>query len=103
MTGELASFADLLERERIAAIAADTVGLLAIQEQKQLLVGKLVGCDVSPQDASALRSKARANIALLRHLVNTLRGMLQIEDAGYTANGGRQSTAPAAMQVRSRL
>jgi len=89
MTELVAEFAKVLESEREFALRADVDGLSAIQEEKRVLLERLLESGVSPEETSHLREKAFANVQLIRHLVVCLQGLSAPASPTYTAGGGR--------------
>jgi hypothetical protein len=77
-----------LEREHAAAVRADFDALLAVQEDKRALVPSMRQAMLSDEAVEALAAQARANIALMRHLVQCLQGAMGMSSAStYTARG----------------
>ena len=70
------AFAELLERERHAALHAKLDVLTEVQTQKRALLSEMQGLELESSDAGALIERAQENIGLIRHLVVCLRGCL---------------------------
>lgn len=95
MRSEAKEFAVLLDRERDAARKADIDTLLSLQEQKRAVMDQLRALSASPDEIDFLAQSAKANIVLIRYLVQCLRGVVEGGDESvYTASGARLS-APA--------
>ena len=85
------AFAQLLVREREAVRRADLDTLLSLQEDKRVLLGELRDAGASDEEVAELRSRAQANLVLLKHLVACLRGCLGIvEGPTYSPRGQMQ-------------
>ena len=103
MTPEARKLADILERERAAARRADIDALVALQADKREALAALVSEELSEEEHGALATAVRANISLIRHLVQCLEGMAGGgAQNGYNASGERTSVAPAGA-LRGRL
>lgn len=88
MTGELDEFSRLLQQENRALREADVGRLVELQQQKRAALDAMKdrGVDVPDEVAEA----ARCNVALMRHLVQCLRGMsAQDPEVTYNAAGQR--------------
>ena len=80
----------VLERERTAAVTADVDALAQIQMEKRAALDALLQeGDVSEEEMNVLRSRALANVQLIRHLTVCLQGMVSPPAATYTAGGAR--------------
>jgi hypothetical protein len=90
MEDVVTEFAKVLETERQIALRADVDALGAIQEEKRVLLDKLLASGAPEAETENLRKKALANVQLIRHLVACLQG-LSTPPGGptYTAGGGR--------------
>ena len=86
-------FAKVLEAERCLAIRADVDALGAIQEEKRVLLDKLLVSGAPPAETEKLRKKAFANVQLIRHLVACLQGLSSPSSPTYNAGGGRPEGA----------
>jgi hypothetical protein len=83
--------ASVLERERKAAISADVDALSMLQDEKRLAMAALASDETSDDELGTLRSRAMANVQLIRHMAMCLQGMLAPTGATYTAGGARPS------------
>ena len=72
-----AALANVLERERVAAIAADVDALTALQEEKRSCLVVLKSSEPPPEEMGPLVERAQANIRLIRLLVQCLRGAVE--------------------------
>lgn len=82
----------LLDQERNATVRADVDALIALQHQKRAALESLHGKSIRDELLNELTRKAQSNIALMRHLVQCLRGPTVHSEAElYTASGGRAS------------
>lgn len=79
----------VLEREREAAISADVDTLSRIQDEKRSALSALASDEASDDELASLRTRAMANVQLIRHLTMCLQGMLAPAGATYTAVGAR--------------
>jgi len=83
-------FSSVLEREREAAVAADVDALALLQEEKRAALTELHGDEELTEDEMAsLRSRAMANVQLIRHLTVCLQGMVAPQPPTYNAGGAR--------------
>src|SRR5687767_9248515 len=83
------SLSSVLERERQAALAADVDALAQLQEEKRLALTALGAEEVSDDEIGSLRTRAMANVQLIRHLTVLLQGMVAPQAPTYTAGGAR--------------
>ncbi len=82
----------LLDQERNATVRADVDALIVLQHQKRTALDSILGKSIRDELLDELSRKAQSNIALMRHLVQCLRGPIAHSDAElYTASGGRAS------------
>jgi hypothetical protein len=79
----------VLERERKAAISADIDALSQLQHEKRLAMAAMANDETSEDELGSLRSRAMANVQLIRHLTMCLQGMLAPQGSTYTAGGAR--------------
>jgi len=87
--GLLAELRELLEAERQAALRADVDGLLALQESKRVALAALDTRSLPAEELDPLSRRARSNVALMRHLVDCLRGLASTQTNGtYAPDGG---------------
>jgi hypothetical protein len=89
----VAEFTKVLDAERAFALKADVDGLGAIQDEKRVLLAKLLASGVSEADTAPLRERAMANVQLIRHLVACLQGISQPAGPTYDSGGGRSTRA----------
>lgn len=85
----VAEFAKVLDVERALALKADVDGLGSIQEEKRVLLDKLLASGASEAETAPLRERVMANVQLIRHLVACLQGICAPAGPTYTAGGGR--------------
>lgn len=94
MENVVAEFTKVLDAERAIALRADVDALGAIQQEKRVLLDKLLAANVPAPECDALRKKALANIQLIRHLVACLQGLSSPSDSPtYNAGGARPESA----------
>jgi hypothetical protein len=94
MAQAVAALANVLERERQAAIAADVDALTELQDEKRACVAQLRSTEPDPTTMGPLVDRAQANIRLIRLLVQCLRGTVEPEGTPvYSATGERQPLA----------
>lgn len=89
MAALIAEFDKVLDDERALALRADVDGLASIQEEKRVVLARLIDSGVSASETSPLREKALANVQLIRHLVACLQGLSASTGPTYDASGGR--------------
>ena len=75
------AFEQLLDEELEAALRADVDALIELQEPKRVALEALRAAPVEEESLEALRESARANVRLIRHLSECLRGLA---DGGNT-------------------
>ncbi|MCA9609518.1 MAG: hypothetical protein KC619_28160 [Myxococcales bacterium] len=91
MTELLTALAELLRREREAALAGDLEALEELQSEKREAVDALL--EAAPDDPDAIEAlavDARANVVLIRQLVGIHRALAGLEPSGYGADGRSQ-------------
>jgi hypothetical protein len=79
--------ADVLDREKRAAANADVDALLELQSEKRAALDRLYASAPSADVLEPLRKAAQGNVALIRHLVVCLRGVVGGEGAVYGPSG----------------
>lgn len=77
----------VLDREKHAAAHADVESLLSIQTEKRAALDRLRACAPPAEVLASLQDKARGNVALIRHLVLCLRGVVGGDAAVYGPSG----------------
>ena len=88
------AFAEILDREHDAARRADVGSLLELQDAKREAMKRLRSESLSATEHDSLARHARANIAVIRHLVACMRGLASIGAADtYTPTGQRSEAA----------
>jgi hypothetical protein len=87
---EVHALAELLDRERVAAAHADVDTLSQLQDLKRAALERLRRSGAPASVVAPLAAQARANLALMRHLVHCLRGLAGEEGALYTPSGAAQ-------------
>jgi hypothetical protein len=87
----VAEFSKVLDAERAFALKADVDGLGSIQEEKRVLLQKLLASGATAAETGPLRERAMANVQLIRHLVACLQGISQPAGPTYDS-GGERST-----------
>lgn len=83
------AFAQILERENLAARKADVDALVSLQDEKRALMSRLEQSETPEGVLAELRARAHHNIQLMRHLTQCLQGMLAPQGATYNAGGSR--------------
>lgn len=84
----------LLDAEREAALRADVEGLVALQESKRLALERLAGTKLAAAVADPMGRRARSNLALMRHLVDCLRGVTGTQHNGTYSPDGALAPRP---------
>jgi len=84
----------LLDAERDAALRADVEGLVALQESKRQALDRLAGAELPAEVADPMGRRARSNLALMRHLVDCLRGVTGTQHNGTYAPDGALAPRP---------
>ncbi|MFK7988966.1 MAG: hypothetical protein AB8I08_23310 [Sandaracinaceae bacterium] len=101
MDGRTRALADLLARERAAALDADLDALEAIQDEKRALFEE-VGSFTDGPAFQHLSQVARANVGLIRQLVALHRALAGVDavGGGYGSDGREQYGARPAFVRR---
>jgi hypothetical protein len=94
------AFVRALDAEREAATRADFDALLRIQDDKRALMAVLQAT-TPPDIARELATRARQNLALMRHLLACVRGHLGLDaEPTYSARGEALSSNHSALRGR---
>lgn len=94
MDDMVAELTKVLDAERAVALRADVDALGAIQQEKRVLLDKLLAANVPIPECDELRKKALANVQLIRHLVACLKGISSPDDTPtYNAGGASPEVA----------
>lgn len=91
---DLRELAQLLEAERDAAIRADVDALVELQVSKRETLDRLVARGAGERELSRLSHRARQNVALMRHMLECMRGLVGIDHAGTYAPDGSINRRP---------
>jgi hypothetical protein len=97
------AYRDALEREHAAALRADFEALLVVQDEKRALVPSMREATLSDEEVETLAVQARANIALMRHLVQCLQGAAGVNNAGATYSARGEARLEGGSNVRGVL
>ncbi|MDH5671846.1 MAG: hypothetical protein OEZ06_06825 [Myxococcales bacterium] len=100
MASAVADLEAALERERLAAIAADAEALMQIQEDKRQLLASLDQSCLRPAELERIRQRAMANIGLMRHLTACLRSLAGEEPAATYSQRGVASIRRGSLPPR---
>lgn len=94
MSPEAHNLNALLDDEQAAAKKADLEALVALQPRKQAALDAFMQSGASDEEINALALRARANITLMRQMVQILHGVVNggQSNATYTAAGATQRT-----------
>lgn len=90
----LEAFARLLEDERQAAVRADVDALVSIQEPKRAALEAVRTLGLSGAAVDALATRARHNVALMRHMLECMKGLVGLDEkdgATYAPDGSLNS------------
>ncbi len=97
----LARLTEILDDERRAAIAGDLDLLESIAEDKRAAFDALASAGVRGAEMESVAARARANVALLRNLVEVHRALAGSTVApGYDARGLRAVDARPTVRLR---
>lgn len=89
------ALADLLRRERAAALQADVEALEVLQEEKRELLARVEReGGIDGPTFEHLAEVAKANLVLIRQLVALHRALAGLAPGGYGADGREQSAFP---------
>lgn len=80
---------DLLEKERLAAIAADVDAVAAVQEDKRVALTAFHRSAPDQEEVELLVEVAHANIVLMRHMAECYRGLLGVEGQSVYGAAGQ--------------
>lgn len=94
--------ARLLEDERLAARHADVERLVQLQDEKQQALLTMQQESVDPRIVEQLANACRANLWLMRHLADCLRGVLGAEVVPTYGDRGQRLEASLG-SLRGRL
>lgn len=80
---------DLLDKERLAAIAADVDAVVCVQEDKRSALEAFHASYPDREEVELLAEVAHANLVLLRHLAECFRGLAGLEGQSVYGAGGQ--------------
>ena len=98
----MAALRALLEQEWDAARRADVDALIELQNKKQELVDELKRSGKTAGELESLTADMNRNLSLMRHMVDCMRGLVQVGDPQTYTSDGQQVGGAGALRGKER-